>query len=283
MIIGGCVLDLIFLLPSLSLLYRGRSRRIAYIISRENSPSRLRSYMQLAEHIPLLMMDDAESQCGRFSSTEIRRRQLALSLKKVSLLSQNDYKIESIWNSLFAQANDLDENFLKKVGTPRNRVHATKISSYDTTDYGTSMTRTNSEDHLFDQTNRSSSPTYTSFMPLSSSSTIRMEGSVAVCTGRRSWSEEWAVLTGQYFSIPTSRTSKHLRLSSYFLSLLTHCRIPMIQLGQIRSVNILTEIEKPFSNYEFFTIGTAARIYYFCVKVYDSSYFPPDITVISSE
>jgi hypothetical protein len=41
----------------------------------------------------------------------------------------------------------------------------------------------------------------------------------------------------------------------------------MIQLGQIRSVNILTEKEKPFSNYEFFTIGTAARIYYFCVKV----------------
>jgi hypothetical protein len=108
--------------PSLSCHCRGRSRRVAYIISRENSPSRLRSYMQLAEYIPLLLMDDAESQCGRFSSTEIRRRQLALSLKKVSLLSQHDHKIESVWNSIFAKANDLDENFLKKVGTPKHRM-----------------------------------------------------------------------------------------------------------------------------------------------------------------
>jgi hypothetical protein len=212
-----------FLLPS-SLFFRpftfftprGRSRRIAYIISRENTPSRLRSYMQLAEYIPLLMMDDAESQCGRFSSTEIRRRQLSLSLKKVSLLSQNDHKIESIWNSLFTQANDLDENFLKKVGAPKHRMNSSRFSSYETFDYGSTntamtMNRYNSDDHLFDQTNRSSSPTLTSLLSSSSSTSIRMEGSVAVCTGRRSWSEEWAILTGQYFSIPNPQTSKHLR------------------------------------------------------------------------
>lgn len=45
-------------------------------------------------------------------------------------------------------------------------------------------------------------------------------------------------------------------------------RIPsVISLGQIRSVNVLSESEKPFPGYEFFTIGTAARVYYFCVKV----------------
>lgn len=46
------------------------------------------------------------------------------------------------------------------------------------------------------------------------------------------------------------------------------CRVPTsIPLGTIRSVNVLTEAQKPFPGFEFFTIGTAAREFYFCVKV----------------
>lgn len=162
--------------------------------------------MQLAEIIPLLMVDDAESRSGRFAENELRRRQLAISLKKVSLLSTTDTKIEVIWNSIFSQSNDLDEYFLKKIGPPRNRMNNIRLA-YDTEQV---HSRTNSEDHLFDQNGRAPSPTITSFLS-STSTTIRMEGSVAVCTGRRSWSEEWAVLTGKYFAIPTPQTSKHLR------------------------------------------------------------------------
>jgi hypothetical protein len=179
------------------------------MISQPHLPTRLRSYMQLAEYIPLLMMDDAESLCGRYSAIEIRRRQLALSLKKVSLLAQNDLKIESIWNTIFGQMNDLDDNFLKKIGHPKNRVHGTRVA-YEI-DPNTNLRRTNSDDYLFDQNNRSSSPTISAFLSSSSSSTIRMEGSVAVCTGRRSWSEEWAILTGKTFTIPSPQTAKHLR------------------------------------------------------------------------
>lgn len=160
--------------------------------------------MQLAQFIPLLMMDDAESRCGRFSETEIRRRQLAISLKKVSLLAQSDGKIESIWDSIFANPNDLDENFLRKVANPRNRTHGGRgIEDLSA--------RTNSEDHLFDQSGRSPSPTLHTFLS-SSPLAVRMEGLVAVCTGRRSWSEEWAILTGKYFTIPNPQTAKHLRL-----------------------------------------------------------------------
>lgn len=159
--------------------------------------------MQLAEYIPLLMMDDAESRCGRYSETELRRRQLAISLKKVSLLAQSDVKIENIWDSIFAQPNDLDENFLRKVGNPRNRTHGVRGLE-------DLPTRTNSDDHLFDH-HRSHSPTLSSFLS-SSPLTIKMEGSVAICTGRRSWSEEWAILTGKYFTILNPQTAKHLRL-----------------------------------------------------------------------
>jgi hypothetical protein len=181
------------------------------MISQPHHPTRLRSYMQLAEYIPLLMMDDAESLCGRYSTTEIRRRQLAISLKKVSLLAHNDLKIETIWKTIFSQPNDLDENFLKRLGSSKHRtsVYGSRVT-YEL-DQNHTSTRTNSEDYLFDQTNRSSSPTISSFLSSSSSSTIRMEGSVAVCTGRRSWSEEWAILTGKTFTIPSPQTAKHLR------------------------------------------------------------------------
>jgi hypothetical protein len=78
--------------------------------------------------------------------------------------------------------------------------------------------------------NRSSSPTITSSSPLPS---------------RRQARSAW----------------RDLCLS--VLTPLSNLQDPMIQLGQICSVNILSDKEKPFSNYEFFPIGTAARVYCF--------------------
>jgi hypothetical protein len=80
----------------------------------------------------------------------------------------------------------------------------------------------------------------------------------------------------------TSSVRSQIPLSSLLSPYLAHHLHPLfisipstIQLGQIRSVNILSENEKPFSNYHFFTIGTAARVYYFCVKVILLPLLPP--------
>jgi hypothetical protein len=180
-----------------------------------NGETRLRSYMQLAELIPMLMVDDIESRSGRFSEVEKRRRQLALSLKKLHLLALKDPKIASVMRSIFSRSNDLDENFLKKTALPKQRTTGLKLAYEIET-----RNRQASEDQLFSSGHNARSPSpnqsvYVSSFLSGPPISVRMEGSVAVCTGRRSWSEEWAVLTGKFFAIPSPATSKHLRYTIY--------------------------------------------------------------------
>eukprot|EP00602_Paraphysomonas_sp_CaronLab_P012907 CAMPEP_0185039814 /NCGR_PEP_ID=MMETSP1103-20130426/37115_1 /TAXON_ID=36769 /ORGANISM="Paraphysomonas bandaiensis, Strain Caron Lab Isolate" /LENGTH=1342 /DNA_ID=CAMNT_0027578857 /DNA_START=175 /DNA_END=4203 /DNA_ORIENTATION=- len=253
----------------------GRSRRMAYMVKQGSAGKvvRLRSYMQLASVVPLLMLGDVEHSTTRLAPSELRRRQLALSLKKMLALSASDPKVAAVLGAIFSRPNELDNNFLRKAGAPRNRIPRSTNSldgsvdgvSLQMNDHSVSSTDAG-EKVSVDVSARSVSPVqqmpvqsiYASPHLSSTGSTssvgVRMEGSVAVCTGRRSWSEEWAVLSSNHFSIPSPHMPKHLRIPN------------VIPLGQIRSVNVLTEDQKPFSGYEFFTIGTAARVYYFCVR-----------------
>lgn len=184
--------------------------------------------MQLAAVIPLLMVNDFE--CGpRLATAEIRRRQLALSLKRMTLIGKDDPKVASLLKSVFALPNDLDQNFLKRTGQPSNRMYKhPELDSASTSQMNASNALagldpiSDTDLNTLSISVRGSSPTppvqsiyslptFTSTAPSIPVSGVRMEGSVAVCTGRRSWSEEWAVLTAQNFTITSALTSKHHR------------------------------------------------------------------------
>lgn len=201
------------------------------MVGGQGNKTRLRSYMQLAAVMPLIMMSDFE--CGpRFAPSENRRRQIAISLKKMFIVGKNDAKVAGVLKSIFALSNDLDQNFLKRVGQPGNRMY--KQSDHDKTEPQPVLEalerRQSSTDGLVDDeavatlslSMRGASPTppvqsiyslsaFSSSAPGTPVSGVRMEGSVAFCTGRRSWSEEWAVLTTHNFTISSSLTTKHHR------------------------------------------------------------------------
>lgn len=199
---------------------------MAYVVGgRDGYKTRLRSYMQLAAVIPLLMVNDFE--CGpRLAPNEIRRRQLALSLKRTFLVSKDEPKVAALLKSIFALPNDLDQNFLKRTGHPANRMYKNLDSEAPEALAAIEKRPSGGSTDQMDMTTlslsiRGASPTppvqsiyslsaFSTPMPLPSSG-MRMEGSVAVCTGRRSWSEEWAVLNTHTFSLTSSLTSKHHR------------------------------------------------------------------------
>jgi hypothetical protein len=198
---------------------------VAYVVGgRDGYKTRLRSYMQLAAVIPLLMVNDIE--CGpRLTPNEIRRRQLALSLKRTFVLSKDEPKVAALLKSIFALPNDLDQNFLKRMGQPSNRMFKHIEEGAEASMQAEKRPSEGATDDI-DMTTlslsiRGASPTppVQSIYSLSTFSAplpappsgVRMEGSVAVCTGRRSWSEEWAVLSTHTFSLTSSLTSKHHR------------------------------------------------------------------------
>ena len=266
---------------------RGRRRRVAYMVTVPGYPTRLRSFMQLAAVLPMQMMTEDGSE-KRLPEVEIRRRQIARSLQKIEIKSHNNPKLVQILKGIFAENNDLDLYFLKKsalsiaassgkspvpfedtpadirssrsLWSPSNLEEALDNFSSLAMQGGARnslllaskhhSTGTSGGDGPDAHRNRSSSSSFAHDMKA-----VRMEGAVAVCTGRRSWSEEWAVLNGRYFEIFMPQMAKHLRLPTRIL------------ISQIKSVSMLTKDMKPFEGgYEFFTIGTAARTYYFCVK-----------------
>ena len=247
---------------------RGRRRRLAYMVSVPGHPTRLRSYMQLANVIPMMMMKEDGSE-KRLPHAEQRRRQIMVSLRKMDLRSRSNPKVSQLLQKLFAEENELDNFFLKKSA----QSSAKDTTSQDTIAIGgeRSVFSQSKYDGLLDNftsaaplqnvaNRRYSISSYFRESNVSSPSmftndlkAVRMEGAVAVCTGRRSWSEEWAVLNGRYLEIFMPQMPKHLQ-------------IPRIWIGQIKSVGKLERDDKPFQGYEFFSIGTPSRVYYFCVK-----------------
>ena len=254
---------------------RGRRRRVAYMVTAPGHPIRLRSYMQLAAVIPMIMMAEDGSE-KRLPESELRRRQIAKSMKRVEKQSHSNSKVAQILKKLLADENELDHYFLKKSAAAalksgaspedradiRSRRSLFSPSNLDSAlDNFSSSIATQSGNRnsirftaLRDTTNNvNSTDTLSSFSV--DMKGVRMEGAVAVCTGRRSWSEEWAVLNGRYFEIFMPQMPSHLRPPT------------RISISQIKSVSTLPKDLKPFEGgYEFFAIGTAARVFYFCVK-----------------
>ena len=249
---------------------RGRRRRVAYVVQAPGYSPRLRSYMQVAEHIPMLMMPEDGSE-GRLSEMELRRRQIATSIKTFMLRcnNQNSQKASNALHSLFKVKTELDDFFLRKTSPHSNERNVSNnelpaevvpirnrhsLSSIDAPSLFTSMPS--------GAINQRKSSSETSSQKVSieiarSLRAVRMEGAVAVCTGRRSWSEEWMVLNGQFLEIFEPQAAGHLRLSSN----------NKIYINQINAVAVLTKDKKPFAgDFEFFFVGTISRVYYFCVK-----------------
>jgi hypothetical protein len=151
--------------------FRGRRRREAYICRFNAGEARLRSYMQLASSLPLLMLDDG-NYSPRLSESEKRRIQLVMSLKRLELMSKTNSKLQIALNSMFHTNNDLDDNFL--------RDHSNDRKTF--------------QERLGNKRN-----------------SILYESAVAICTGRRSWSEETLVLTETTLKIYNPQCPKHLR------------------------------------------------------------------------
>ena len=122
----------------------------------------------------------------RISLREKRRRQLALSIKRLMTVAASYRSAWTLLSSLLLSSNELDHTFLS---TDTKKVPRRPLAI------------------LKQEISRS----------LSSRKDVRVEGHVCICTGRRSWIEEWAEVSSSGFVIPQPQSDRHQRCAHYSL------------------------------------------------------------------
>lgn len=132
--------------------------------------------MQISSVIPLVPDKDIKFP-PRTSSREHRRRQLAVSIKRLMSVASQLASAWALFSSLLLSSNELDQTFLNNEmkRTPRLPIKIIKQE----------ITRN-----------------------LASKNDVSMRGHVCLCTGRRSWVEEWAEVSAKGFSVPQPQCDK---------------------------------------------------------------------------